>query len=270
MKTALYHIRSRCNYSQSMAAKELGVSRQIFSAWENGGKAIPSARKPELACLFGVTEEILDMQEEVAILAYCDRPMFSRTCQGRQVFSFMTENEHPRVFLGVPQESRPEERCKELMQHKNRIMEHVDQVLRFDPQRQAEQLSDMEAAVSVLEGFSSLMTCVGQIEPKYRGRLLRFMQEQIDVLNVVLNGEEDSLCDAWQRQQVHLLRCRWGQRNRCAERRQTERTKVTADEILSCIDQWYQQAKHFGWDRAELQWRLNQILEQEYNNDELD
>ena len=46
--------------------------------------------------------------------------------------------------------------------------------------------------------------------------------------------------------------------------------KATADKILSCIDQWYQQAKSYGWDRAELQWRLNQILEQEPNDNELD
>lgn len=270
MKTALYHIRSRCNYSQSMAAKELGVSRQMFSAWESCGKAIPPARKTELARPFGVGEEILDTQEESEILKYCDRPMFSRTCQGRQVFSFAPESEHPRVFLGTPQESRPEEQCKELMQRKSRLLENVDEVLRFDPQRQAEQLPDMEIAVSVLEGFSSLMSCAGQIEPKYRGRLLRFMQEQIEVLNAVLNGEDAQPYDEWQRQQIHLLRCRWGQRNRRAEQRQTEGKKATADEILSCIDQRYQQAKSYGWDRAELQWRLNQILEQEPNDNELD
>ena len=83
-------------------------------------------------------------------------------------------------------------------------------------------------------------------------------------------GAFRSSYDEWQRQQIHLLRCRWGQRNRRAEQRQTEGKKATADEILSCIDQWYQQAKSYGWDRAELQWRLNQILEQEPNDNELD
>ena len=246
MKTALYHIRSRCNYSQSMAAKELGVSRQMFSAWESGSKAIPPARRTELAHLFGVAEEIMDMREESEILQYCDRPMFSRTCQGRQVFSFALENEHPRAFLGTPQESRPEEQCKELMQRKNRLLENVDELPRFDPQLQAEQLPDMETAVSVLEGFSSLMNCAKQIDPRHCGRLLRFIQEQIEVLNAVLNGEDAQPYDEWQRQQIHLLRCHWGQRNRRAERRQTEDKRVTADEILSCIDQWYQQAKSYG------------------------
>lgn len=270
MKTALYHIRSRCNYSQSMAAKELGVSRQMFSAWESGVKAIPAARKTELARMFGVTEEILDTQGEKELLQYCDRPMFSRTCRGRQVFSFAPESEHPRVFLGVPQESRPEEQCKDLMQRKSRLLENVDELLRFDPQRQAEQLPDMETAISLLEEFTALMSCAAETEAQYRGRLLRFMQEQLNVLNAVLNGENGQPYDEWQRQQIRLLRCRWGQRNRHAERKRTEDKKVTADEILSCIDKWYQQAKGFGWERVELQWRLNQILEQELNDNELD
>ena len=64
MKTALYYIRTRCNYSQSMVARELNVSRQIYSAWESGAKALPALRSSELANLFGVPEEILLECEE--------------------------------------------------------------------------------------------------------------------------------------------------------------------------------------------------------------
>ena len=78
MRTALYYIRSRCNYSQSMVARELHVSRQMFSAWENGTKSIPNARKAELADMFGIEKEKLDETDEAVILAYCDQPMFSR------------------------------------------------------------------------------------------------------------------------------------------------------------------------------------------------
>ena len=42
-----------------------------------------------------------------------------------------------------------------------------------------------------------------------------------------------------------------------------------AEEILQRIDYWYQMAKGRGTDWTELQWRLNQILEQE-NEHELD
>ena len=32
-------------------------------------------------------------------------------------------------------------------------------------------------------------------------------------------------------------------------------------------NQWYQRAKTAGWDRAEIEWRLNQILEQEHEHE---
>ena len=41
MKTALAVIRTRCNYSQTVLASALGLSRQVVSAWENGNKKIP-------------------------------------------------------------------------------------------------------------------------------------------------------------------------------------------------------------------------------------
>jgi len=128
MRTALYYIRSRCNYSQSMVARELHVSRQMFSAWENGTKSIPNARKAELADMFGIEKEKLDETDEAVILAYCDQPMFSRICQGKQVFSFAPEYRHSRVFLGIPQESPPGEQCKDLMSRKNKIMERIDSI----------------------------------------------------------------------------------------------------------------------------------------------
>ena len=97
MKTALYYIRTRCNYSQGMVARELDVSRQMLSAWENGTKTMPKAGKEELAMLFGVTVEILEEQDGSTIRSYCDRPMFCCVCQGRQVFSFRPKSDHSRV-----------------------------------------------------------------------------------------------------------------------------------------------------------------------------
>ena len=83
MKTALYYIRTRCNYSQGMVARELDVSRQMLSAWENGTKTIPKARKEELAMLFGVPVEILEEQDGSTIQSYCG---FHRTVRIRISF----------------------------------------------------------------------------------------------------------------------------------------------------------------------------------------
>ena len=101
MKTALYHIRTRCNYSQSMAARELQVSRQIFSAWEQGKKQIPEGRKAMLASLFGVPIQILDTENEAEIQDFCDRPMFSTICQGSRSFLSVPIKRHITFFWAL-------------------------------------------------------------------------------------------------------------------------------------------------------------------------
>ena len=69
------------------------------------------------------------------------------------------------------------------------------------------------------------------------------------------------------KQQIHLLRCRWGKTNRTADRRRIGVEKADPSSVWEQINQWYQRAKTASWDRAELEWRLNQILEQEHEHE---
>lgn len=273
MKTAIYHIRTRCNYSQSMAARELGVSRQMFSAWEHGDKPIPDIRKQTISALFGVPVSILEETDEAAVLAFCDRPMFSTTCQGKQVFSFLPPKKQTRVFLGVPTATRPEEQCKILMSQKAALLEKLDRLFQFDPQRQVDELPDMEWKLSVLSRFTSVADAAEAVAPPYRGRLLRFILEQMEILSAMLQGTQLPEQDTWAQQQLHLLRHRWGQINALPDDTSTDAPghskNCKPEEILQRIDYWYQKAKRRGADWAQLQWRLNQILEQE-NTHELD
>lgn len=172
MKTALYYIRTRCNYSQSMAAREIGVSRQMFSAWERGDKPIPDARKDAISALFGVPVSMLEETDEIKLLAFCDRPMFTTVCQGKQVFSFLPPENQARVFLGSPTETRPEERCRELMSQKTELLEQIDGLFRFAPQQQVDELPNMELKLSLLSCFSSVADAAEAVAPQYRGRLL--------------------------------------------------------------------------------------------------
>ncbi|MCR5673784.1 MAG: helix-turn-helix transcriptional regulator [Lachnospiraceae bacterium] len=59
-------IRTRCDYTIMDVAKKLGVSKQAVSAWENGKKEIPEARKRQLAAVFGLDESffITDRSED--------------------------------------------------------------------------------------------------------------------------------------------------------------------------------------------------------------
>ena len=56
----LKYIRTQCNFSLSELAERLDVSRQIISAWENGKKEIPEARKEQLAEFFGIDKCFFD------------------------------------------------------------------------------------------------------------------------------------------------------------------------------------------------------------------
>ena len=267
MKSALYHIRTRCNYSQGMVARELGVSRQILSFWESGTKAIPKTRKTELAQLFGVPESILEENEESIVREYCDRPMYCCVCQGRQVFSFRPKSEHLRVSLAAPGDIRPDERCRELLDRKNAALDKIEKAVRFDPQHQADQITDMELSVLLLEEFNKAFSCCVEMEPKYRSRLLQFLLEQQEIISTALIADSRTDCDEWQKQQIHLLRCHWGNMNRTANRKRIIWESPVQSSVWEQIDQWYQQAKTAGWNQAELQWRLNQILEQEHEHE---
>lgn len=218
-----------------------------------------------LAALFGVPAEILETENVDAVQAFCDRPMFSHVCQGKQVFSFLPHQEVQRVFLGTPTEVRPEDRCHKLMAQKGAIMEHLHELLSFDPRQQADQLPDMELKITLLAAFGEMLDLSEDVVPQYRGRLLRFLLEQAELLTAMLRGDAWKRQDVWSQQQMHLLRYRWGQQNRiaeqphCSEDEQDEPARLT-----DRIDYWYQQVKNKGADPSEIQWKLNQLIEQEY------
>lgn len=269
MKTALYYIRTRCNYSQSMVARELNVSRQIYSAWESGAKALPALRRSELANLFGIPEEILLECEEATVERFCDQPIFSRVCQGKQVFSFQPDREL-RVFLGAPDSQRPAEHCAELMNSKKALLAFIDSALSFERGQEVEQLQDMEASVRLLQSFCSLLKLTKEIDPEYKKRLSEFILEQLNILGHALGVNEFVLSDDWHKQQEHIILCRWGALNR-KSKRQVQAPSFTEENddssLYSYIKLWYEQAKLSGRSHSELQWQLNKILEQEYGNE---
>ena len=159
------------------------------------------------------------------------------------------------------------------MSQKAELLEQIDGLFRFAPRQQVDELPNMELKLSLLSCFSSAADAAEAVAPQYRGRLLRFVLEQMEILAAMLRGKELQEQDTWAQQQLHLLRYRWGQINDLPDNTsisETGRSKSgEPEELLQRIDYWYQKAKKRGVDWTELQWWLNQILEQE-NEHELD
>lgn len=272
MKTALYLIRSRCNYSQAMAAKAIGVSRQMLGAWESGAKALPPARQEQLAALFGIEPELLTEYSLEQVEDFCDRPMFSHTVQGRQVFSFCPTSES-RVYLEGPGKIRPEEQGTALMNHKHRLMEQLEESLRLTPGHQADQLPTLEAGISILAIITRLFALSAQSEPDVSLRLLSFFRKQLSLLEAALNGSAGQAEFTPEEQsQLRLFRAHWAQENRQAMARNQNAFQLAPDQpdtqawleqLINC----YRQLRFDGGSRAELQWHLNQLMNGVYPNE---
>ena len=72
----LKFIRTQCNISLSNLAMELGVSRQMVSAWENDKKELPQKRVEQLSQYFGLEEKYFGEIDDVQKQEILDKAMF--------------------------------------------------------------------------------------------------------------------------------------------------------------------------------------------------
>ncbi len=87
----LRFIRTKCNYSLSELADEIGVTRQMVSAWENGRKEIPEKRRRELSVFFRIDERFLGEISEDDKEELMHTPMYRFSRHGRQKLSYGTD-----------------------------------------------------------------------------------------------------------------------------------------------------------------------------------
>ncbi len=277
MKTALSVVRARCNYSQAMLAEAIGVSRQMVCAWENGSKKLPEARAAELAALFGVPSEILKEEDLPAVERWCDRPLFSAEKQGRQVFSFEPPGRELSVFLSQPGSPMPAERSRELAARRSAALQRLTDLSGVRAEQQAKDLSAAELCVQVLECAASLLDCAAQAGDQARARIVRFVLEQLRLLEQVFadgQPERDGQSD-WQKQQLRLLRTHWAQMNR-SDRARAERVPERLPDdgdsgerkrLPDRLNELYHRAMAQGVSRWDLQLYFERILMEEYDDE---
>lgn len=276
MKTALSVIRARCNYSQAILAETIGVSRQLVCAWENGSKKLPDNRIAELAALFGVPSAILKENDLEKVEQWCDRPMFSAEIHGRQVFSFEPSGCETEIFLTSPNAPMPAARSRELAQKRNLILQNFAAMAEVRTEQQSKDLRDAEICISILERIQSLLDCAKRSDPQVREQMMLFVLEQLSILEQVFAGSGLDRAEPtqWQTQQLQQLRSHWAQVNR-AYRANVEKVSKyppvqsgSEGKYLSeRLNELYHYAMAQGANRRDLQFYLNQIIMEEYDDE---
>lgn len=275
MKTALSVVRTRCNYSQAILAEAIGVSRQLVCAWENGSKKLPDTRIAELTDLFGVPSDLLKENDLEKVKQWCDRPMFSTEIHGRQVFSFEPAGCVPEIFLTSPHVPMPAVRSRALAQKRNLILQNFAAMAEVRTGQQSKDLRDAELCISILECIQSLLNCAGQSDPQVREQMMLFVLEQLSILEQVFAGIglDKAEPTRWQRQQLQMLRSHWAQVNR-AYRAKAEKvpkhppvqSSSDGKYLSERLNEWYHYAMAQGANRRDLQFYLNQIIMEEYDD----
>lgn len=273
MKTALFLIRTRCNYSQVFLAAVLGVSRQVISAWENGSKKLPDHRAKELAGLFGVPFTLLTQYDPADVERWCDRPLFPRLIQGRQVFSFEPAEQSPQVVVLPPDAPMPADKSRELVACRNQMLRSIAAVTAIRQGQQVEDLSYAEPCISILEQILEIFHTAGETDGICRQMMLAFLLEQISLSRYVLCGiEPESTPSQWQIQQIQMLRAHWAasiRRHKAAQ----EAHPLTPEDISpnnslsERIALYYRQALDLGVNTQDLQYYLEKIMMEEHPND---
>lgn len=273
MKTALFLIRTRCNYSQVFLAAVLGVSRQVISAWENGSKKLPDHRAKELAGLFGVPLTLLTQPDPSDVERWCDRPLFPRLIQGRQVFSFEPVEQSPQVVVLPPDAPMPADKSRELVACRNQMLRNIAAVTAIRQGQQVEDLSYAEPCISILEQILEIFHTAGEANGVCRQMMLTFLQEQISLSRYVLcDTEPESTPSQWQIQQIQMLRAHWA----ASIRRHKAAPEVyplapedisPASSLSERITLYYRQALDLGVNMQDLQYYLEKLMMEEHPND---
>ena len=273
MKTALFLIRTRCNYSQVFLAAVLGVSRQVISAWENGSKKLPDHRARELAVLFGVPLTLLTQYDPADVERWCDRPLFPRLIQGRQVFSFEPAEQSPQVVVLPPDAPMPADKSRELVACRNQMLRNIAAITAIRQGQQVEDLSYAEPCISILEQILEIFHTAGETDGICRQMMLAFLLEQISLSRYVLCGiEPESTPSQWQIQQIQMLRAHWAASIRNHKAVQEAPPLTTEDispnsSLSERITLYYRQALDLGVNTQDLQYYLEKIMMEEHPND---
>lgn len=175
----LKHIRKVCNYSLSNLAKEIGVSRQIISSWENGVSNIPPKRAEQLSSVFAIDGKYFSELNEEDKRELLNKPIYFRRYGAENHFSFMPDDEcslacHYNDSMSV------KEKYDSAIKKMNSLLERVKcSILYNDSEKQLDKILSINRGESVFGGVCDAM------ENMKTQTLCDKMQYYYVILNVV-------------------------------------------------------------------------------------
>lgn len=190
----LKYIRTQCNFSLSELAERLDVSRQIISAWENGKKEIPEARKEQLAEFFGIDKCFFDEITEEQKKTLLGKAMFRYIESGAETYRYKPDaNAKSQTAYFVPErEMSLDEEFVELQRTQKQLLERINRIISGPEQASLrDQMSFIVRGTEVFSKVADAMDGCFSKNPLIKMPYYFGMLEVLQALNIVMNFSDD-------------------------------------------------------------------------------
>lgn len=153
----LSFIRTKCNYSLAELADKIGVTRQMISAWENGRKEIPDARKKELSAFFGIEERFLGDITEADIKKLMHTAMYRFSDGKTERFHYGTDGSGEPMVIDDSMESL-DEKLQRVKKEESRLLAEIkDKLHAVKADSIMDVVKQTEKGCELLEYVSSIL-----------------------------------------------------------------------------------------------------------------
>ena len=158
----LSFIRTKCNYSLSELADKIGVTRQMISAWENGRKEIPDARKKELSAFFGIEERFLGDIAEADVKKLMHTAMYRFSDGKTDRFRYGTDGSGNPMVIDDSMESLDEKLGRVKKEESRLLAEIKDKLHTVKADSIMDVVKQTEKGCEMLEYFSSILDIMAE------------------------------------------------------------------------------------------------------------
>lgn len=189
----LKYIRTQCNFSLSELAERLDVSRQIISAWENGKKEIPEARKEQLAEFFGIDKCFFDEIAEEQKKTLLGKAMFRYIESGAETYRYKPDaNAKSQTAYFIPErEMSLDEEFIELQRVQKQLLERINHIISGPEQASLrDQMSYIVRGTEVFGKIADAMDVCFSKEPLLKMPYFSGIMEVLQALNIAISGTD--------------------------------------------------------------------------------